>query len=55
MIHILLYEDLKVIFLTETKCRIRFIHAKEKKWGKKCLKTCAIKGEGVDAQWQVPF
>ena len=34
-----LYEDLKVIFLTETKCKIRFIdvgfNCKRKKWGKK--------------------
>ena len=50
-----LYEDLKVIFLTEIKCKIRSIHAKGKKWGKKCLKICAIKGEGVDALWQMPF
>ena len=32
-------EDLKMIFLTETKCKIRFIYVgvncKRKKWGKK--------------------
>ena len=34
-----LEEDLKVIFLTETKCKARFIYVrfnyKRKKWGKK--------------------
>ena len=41
-----LYEDLKVIFLTEIKCKIRSIHAKEKKWGKKMSENFAIKGGG---------
>ena len=37
-----------MIFL---KCKIRFIYVgfncKRKKWGKKCLEICAIKGGGV--------
>ena len=44
-----LLEDLKVIFLTETKCKIRFIHlgfnCKRKKWDK-CLEIITIKGGG---------
>ena len=39
---------LKVIFLTETKCNICFIYVgfnrKRKKWGKKWMEICAIKG-----------
>ena len=47
-----LEEDSKVIFLTETKCKIRFIYVgfnnKRKKSGvKKNLEICAIKGGGV--------
>ena len=46
-----LEEDLKVIFLTMTKCKIRFINAglncKRKKWGKKMSGNFAIKGGGV--------
>ena len=47
-----LQEDLKVIFLTETKCKIRFIYVgvncKRKKSGvKKCLEIMSIKGGGV--------
>ena len=37
-----------MIFLTETKCKIRFIYVgfncKRKKWGKKCLEIMTIKG-----------
>ena len=43
-----LQEDLKVIFLTDTLCKIRFIYVgfncKEKKWGKKYLE---IMGGGL--------
>ena len=39
-----------MIFLTETKCKIRFIYVgfncKRKKVGEKCLEICAIKGGG---------
>ena len=37
-----------MIFLTETKCKIRFIYVgfncKRQKWGKKCLEIMTIKG-----------
>ena len=51
---------LKVIFFTETKCKIRFIYArfncKRKKWGKRTNRKIysAIKrkgGSGSDAEW----
>ena len=39
-----------MIFLTETKCKIRFIYVgfncKRQKWGKKCLEIMTIKGGG---------
>ena len=39
-----------MIFLTEAKCKIRFIYVgfncKRKKWGKKCLEIMTIKGGG---------
>ena len=39
-----------MIFLTETKCKIRFIYVgfncKRQKWGKKCLEIMTIKGAG---------
>ena len=39
-----------MIFLTETKCKIRFIYVgfncKRKKWGKKCLEIMSIEGGG---------
>ena len=45
-----LEENLKVIFFTETKCKIRFIYVgfncKRQKWGKKCLEIMTIKGGG---------
>ena len=45
---------LKVVFLTETKCKIRFIlvrfNCKRERWGKKWMQIGAIKGgEGVVA------
>ena len=43
-----LLEDLKAIFLTETKCKIRFRYvrfdSKRKKWGKKWIEISVIKG-----------
>ena len=46
-----LLENLKVIFLTETKCKIRFIYVgvicKRKKGGKKGLEIMTIKGGGA--------
>ena len=45
-----LKEDLKVIFLTQIKCKIRFIfvgfNCKEKEWDKKWMAIFAIKGGG---------
>ena len=46
-----------MIFLTETKCKIRFIYVgfncKRQKWGKKCLEIMTIKGGGgFDALWK---
>ena len=46
---------LKTIFLSETKCKIRFIYVgriplqKKKSGVKKCLEIMSIKGGGVDA------
>ena len=43
-----------MIFLTETKCKIRFIYVgfncKRQKWGKKCLEIMTIKGGGAGGQ-----
>ena len=47
-----LYKDIRAIFFTETKCKIRFVYVrfncKRKKWGKKWMEICAIEG-GSDA------
>ena len=57
-----LYKDIRAIFFTETKCKIRFVYVrfncKRKKWGKKMDGNCVHLeegGEGSNAQWQIPL